>query len=192
MKFICLFLLASVVSFYSLAQEKFRNALLPDHIVFQYAGSIGFMSAGGGYSIFKNKAGLDLLYGYVPKFTGSKPIHSLTLKFTANPWKVSVNEKINWYPLTTGVYFCYTFGSEYTSKLPAWYPDGYYWWSEAIRANLFIGGAVSASVGQDGRRLSGYYEVGTNELKLASYAQNRAGLKLTDILHLGVGMKYHF
>jgi hypothetical protein len=177
------------------AQEnKRRKWYVPDFAVAQYAGSIGFLSAGAGYDIFKGKAHVDLLIGYVPEFTGSKSLETITLKFTASPLKIPVNKNITVDPLTSGVYFCYTPGKEFSSDLPSWYPDGYYWWSEAIRANIFIGGKVKivANRLKNGSYITPYYEIGTNEIKLVSYFQNGRSLNIWTILHAGVGVRYHF
>jgi hypothetical protein len=171
-----------------------RKWYVPDFAVAQYAGSIGFLSAGAGYDIFKGKGHIDLLVGYVPQFTGSKSLETLTLKFTAAPLKISVNQHVTVYPLTTGIYFCYTPGKEFSSDLPSWYPEGYYWWSEAIRANIFLGGKIkiASSRFKAGSFISPYYEVGTNEIKLVSYAQNASSLSFWKILHAGIGVRYNF
>ena len=49
------------------AQER---GLRPDFVTTQYAGSIGFVSVGAGYNIFKDKARTSLQYGYVPHSEG--------------------------------------------------------------------------------------------------------------------------
>ncbi len=171
-----------------------RKWYSPDFVVAQYAGSIGFLSIGTGYTMLNDKATIDVLFGYVPNFTGSKSIRTITLKFTGIPMKVAINKNITWYPVTTGVYFSYTLGKEYSSDLPSWYPEGYYWWSEAIRANVFIGGAAKIMTEKLRSRASvtPYYEVGTNEIKLVSYFQNGKSLNFSDILHVGIGVRYQF
>src|SRR5262245_59740748 len=110
------------------AQElNSRKWFVPDFLTAQYAGSIGFISAGAGYSIFHDKADVDLLVGVVSRFTGSKRLETITLKFTGSIIKARLNERITLTPLTAGVYFCYTPGREFSSDLPSWYPNGYYW-----------------------------------------------------------------
>ncbi len=167
---------------------------VPDFATLQYAGSIGMFAGGGGYSIFHDKATVELLFGFVPGSVGNAPLETITLKFTAAPWKVRFNQGITWQPLTMGTYFCYTPGREFSSDLPSWYPDGYYWWSEAVRVNIFIGG--SASIRTDRlrhiSRLDLYYELGTNEIKLVSYVQNPDYLSVGKIIHAGVGLRVHF
>lgn len=166
----------------------------PDFTILQYAGSIGFLSAGAGYAIFHDKANVDLLFGYVPASIGGAAIETVTLKFNASPWKIRLNRYVALYPLTSGAYFCYNFGREYSSDLPSWYPDGYYWWSEAVRANIFIGGngRMATERLKYFNKIDFYYELGTNEIKLVSYAQNSGTLSLWKILHLGIGIRFHF
>lgn len=168
---------------------------VPDFVTAQYAGSIGVVSAGVGYEILKHKANADLLFGYVPSsLAGERPLRTVTLKFTAEPTKIRLSKRTDIHPLTIGTYFSYTFGREFSSDLPSWYPTGYYWWSEAVRVNLFIGGNVRMASNRikSGSRITAYYEIGTNEIKLVSYAQNKSALNIWSILHAGIGVKYHF
>jgi hypothetical protein len=178
----------------SLSSKRVNKWYVPDFATLQYAGSTGFISVGGGYSIFKNKANMDILFGYVPVFAGGLPIETISLKFTGAVWRVPVNNRVGLNPLSIGTFFCYTPGREYSSELPSWYPTGYYWWSEAIRVNIFIGGGGDITLINSRRisKLNFYYELGTNEIKLVSYIQNTKVLTLGDILHAGIGMRIHF
>lgn len=171
-----------------------RKWFVPDFLTAQYAGSIGFVAGGAGYSIIHNKANVDILFGVVPRFTGSEGLETITLKFTGDMIRTRLNDHLVLTPLTAGVYFTYTPGSEFSSDLPSWYPDGYYWWSEAVRVNIFIGGNITATTNhfRGPRRVSAYYELGTNELKLVSYIQNHDTIKFWSILHAGVGVRYFF
>jgi hypothetical protein len=176
------------------AQETSRKWFVPDFITAQYAGSIGFVSGGTGYTIFREKAAVELLVGVVPGFVDSAPLETITLKFTGSVINIKLSERFSVTPLTAGVFFCYTPGREYSSDLPSWYPDGYYWWSEAVRVNIFVGGHVDVFTNRLGRprQLRGYYEIGTNEIKLVSYVQNTDALTLWNILHAGIGVRYFF
>jgi hypothetical protein len=176
-------------------QSSSRKWYVPDVAVVQYAGSIGFLSVGGGYSILHDKAYVDLLFGYVlPSQAGGESLETLTLKFTAAPWKLQPNARTEIRPLTMGTFFNYTMGRQYSSDLPGWYPSGYYWWSEAVRVNIFIGGSVSRTTPRwkGVKRASLYYELGTNEIKLVSYIQNTGYLNIWQILHAGIGVRAHF
>jgi hypothetical protein len=178
------------------AQERSRvkKWYVPDYAVVQYAGSVGFVSAGAGYNVLRDRANVDFLFGYVPAFAGGVPLETFTIKFTANLWTIPLGGRTTLHPLTTGLYFCYTPGKQYSSNLPSWYPEGYYWWSEAIRANIFIGGSLDVEIAGAKKlsRLNIYYELGTNEIKLVSYVQNAEALRLVDIVHAGIGVRLHF
>jgi hypothetical protein len=194
MRAIITFFLLSIIG-QSFAQEvKPRNWLLPDFVTLQYAGSIGFVSLGTGYATLQDRINIEVLFGVVPRFTGSEPMETITMKFTGSIIRTRLNEKITLTPLTAGLYFCYTPGKEFSSDLPSWYPDGYYWWSEAVRVNIFIGGNIAGVTNKLGRprKISAYYEIGTNEIKLVSYVQNGQTLSFWSILHAGVGVKYYF
>jgi hypothetical protein len=176
------------------AVRKSARWYIPDAGVLQYAGSIGFFSVGAGYSVFRDRAHVDLLFGVVPgTYAGGSAIETITLKFTATPWKIPVGTDVMIHPFSIGTFFCYTPGREYSSDLPSWYPDGYYWWSEAIRVNVFLGGNVSVRYNRWRfmRQADLYYEVGTNEIKLVSYIQNTGYLSFGKIIHLGVGLRVH-
>jgi hypothetical protein len=162
---------------------------IPDALDLQYAGSIGFLSAGAGYDIIHKKASIDILFGYLPRAIGGNDISTITLKFTALPWKIRAGDNTTIYPVTVGTFFSYTMGEKYSSDLPSWYPDGYYWWSEAVRVNIFVGGKVRHKFSKN--IWEAYYEVGTNELKLVSYVQNTGYLTVWDILHAGAGVRFY-
>ncbi|RAW01605.1 hypothetical protein [Pseudochryseolinea flava] len=182
------------ITFNSVSQSLNRRWYMPDFLTAQYAGSIGFISGGAGYEIFRKKAGVELLVGVVPGFIDSAPLETINLKFTGSIINVKINEAVTLTPLTAGLFFCYTPGIEYSSDLPSWYPEGYYWWSEAVRVNIFIGGHVSAMTDRFGRsrKVQAYYEIGTNEIKLVSYIQNSDALTVWNILHAGIGVRYFF
>ncbi|MBT1706076.1 hypothetical protein [Chryseosolibacter indicus] len=198
MRLYCIILLFAFTYIKGFAQEKEPHIprwYVPDFAAVQYAGSIGFFSIGAGYDLFKEKANVDLLFGYVPPaYAGDGAIRTMTLKFTGEVIRLQPNPTTLIHPLTIGTYFNYTFGHEYSSDLPAWYPNGYYWWSEAVRVNVFIGGNVRFITNrlQQGSKVTAYYEIGTNEIKLASYTQNVHALNIWSILHAGIGVRYHF
>jgi hypothetical protein len=191
---LAIFLYAVCVSTSVMGQESTRRWYVPDFLTAQYAGSIGFVSGGPGYSVFRQKAAVELLFGVLPGFIDSAPLETITLKFTGSIINVKLSDKVRVTPLTAGINFCYTPGKEYSSDLPSWYPKGYYWWSEAVRVNIFIGGHVDVLTNRMGRprKLSSYYEIGTNEIKLVSYIQNSDALTVWNILHAGVGVRYFF
>jgi hypothetical protein len=82
-----------------------RHPLIPDGVVLQHAGSIGFMSIGATYEVFQNKRGnIDALYGFVPKNKGG-PLHIVTAKFAYRPIGMKISDQVTVYPLNPGAFF---------------------------------------------------------------------------------------
>jgi hypothetical protein len=176
-----------------IAQQKKSHWLKPDHAVVQFAGSMGMYSAGIGYASRNNKVYLDFLMGHVPKEYSYNQLGIATVKFTKTIWQSNVlKNQCTFTPLTGGVFITYTFGKNF--NWPDHYPDGYYWWSESLRPNIFLGGMIARSFEADKtlKRLTFFYEVGTNDLKLTSYYLNPKTVSPFQILHGGLGLRLSF
>jgi len=177
------------------AHAQVPEFLIPKDIVIQHAGSIGFMSLGIGYPVFKNKRGsLDFNYGYVPEGRGGT-LRILSGKFAYRPWKIKISDGIKLYPANPGVFFTYHFGEQFDFY---WdkdtYEDGYYWWSTALRPHISISTEVELDALKifktskiKGIRL--YSEFNTNELYLVSYFKNVGAVPLRNIFKLGIGLR---
>ncbi|HEY1025869.1 MAG TPA: hypothetical protein VGE26_11935 [Sphingobacteriaceae bacterium] len=191
-----IFLAALVMPAFGSAQEK--SALVPNAAIVQYAGSIGFLSIGAGYDLFRNQRGsIDLMYGYVPKTKGGK-LDILSLKFSYRPFTIKIRDIAVVYPLNPGMFFSYTVDRKLSLS---WdrdqYGKGYYGWSEALRSHLSFGNEVDIS----GRKLFGdekikavvlYSEFNASDLYLVSWVLNREALSVSDIFKLGVGVRLKF
>lgn len=194
MKKIAVTILLSVLVLSASAQDSLfvnRKWYVPNHVKAQFAGSIGLVSAGAGYTIFNDKTDLDFYVGYVPQKFSNDNVFTVNLKLTHPLWRIEPDPNWKIAVITTGIYLSYTFGKEFSTDLPEWYPNGYYWWKEALRPNIFIGGNAQRRI-RNNKNLSAvglYYEIGTNDLKLVSYVQNTGYLSIWDILHAGVGIK---
>jgi hypothetical protein len=167
---------------------------LPDHVKLQFAGGIGFLSGGPGY-VSKNKTlETDLLLGYLPEKLGGDALVSATLKTSYSPWFINLKNTYHIAPFTIGAYLSYTFGPQFDSKWPSYYPKGYYWWATAFRPGAYIGGKAGRELpfSKRKRELQLYYELGTYDLLLISYVQNTGYLRPGDILNLSFGLKLGF
>lgn len=181
-------------------KAQFLKKLVPDDAIVQYAGSIGFLSAGLGYDLFGNKRGsLDFNFGYVPKTAGG-PLRILSLKFAYRPWKVSFGKWGTFYPLNPGTFLSYHFGKDYDFQ---WdenqYVKGYYWWSSALRPHLSFSNEVKLNLKKifnskapGLQSISIYSEFNTNELYLISFLQNVDALSVTHIFKVGFGLRLRF
>ena len=179
--------------FTTVDDSEFMQRYMPDYAKLQFAGGIGFMSAGLGYTFFEHKLDVTLFYGYVPKTFTIDDLHSISLQFTVKLLRYQLTEQIEVLPLNVGWFAHHTFGNEYWVKLPDNYPDGYYWWSPGRNAGVFIGAEVKTKLLASKTPASGmafYWRVGTRGLYLASKVGN-SSIPLSDIIEYGFGVAFY-
>lgn len=162
------------------------------HVVLQTAGGAGVVSGGVGFVAARDRLETDILVGYVPEKLAGSALSIATAKVLYSPYTVPLSEKFQLRPLTVGMYLSYTHGT-INDEEPFQYTKGYYWFSTDTRVGILLGGRLSylaprATPGRT-RRISAYYELGTNDLYLASYVPNIKAMNFTDILTLGLGVK---
>ena len=171
-----------------------RKWYKPDHFVVQYAGNIGLISAGPGYSYLNDKVESDIMYGIVPGFEANTSIHILTLKNAYHPFNIHLGEKYILDPVRLGFGISYSIGPQFYTTWPGQYPKGYYWWASSLRLTPFIGTSLSRKIGNDDtaiKRLELYGELGTTDLDIVSKADNKS-LSYGDILNIAIGTKLVF
>lgn len=178
------------------AQKK--NFLIPDAVIIQYAGSIGYISVGAGYDIFKNKRGnIDFNYGYVPVSKGGE-LHSITAKFAYKPFEIKLNNWGKLYPLNPGVFLSYTFHDDLSFKFnSSEYPSGYYYWSPALRPHISLSNEIELNMNKIWKeigieKIGIYTEFNSNDYYIINYFQNIKALSLADVFQLGVGIRFKF
>ncbi len=188
--------LTLIFSINSFSQKKDYNdttkfkKFLPNYVKLQYAGGIGFMSVGVGYTFFKNRLDVTMFYGYVPKAFSITDLHSISLQLTGKLLKFNINENIQILPLNFGWYAHHTFGSEFWIALPDKYSKGYYWWSPGRNAGVFIGAEIKTKLLASKTPASGtafYVRIGTRGLYLSSKWGNNT-IPVKDIIELGFGV----
>ena len=167
----------------------------PHHLVGQFAGGQGMMTAGVGYSLNRNRLDLDLLAGYVPCRYSITPMGIFTAKATYTPWSIPLGHQ-GWAvrPLALGGYLSYTVSDGLNATQDNKYPVDYYWWSAHARVGGFLGGRIAYPLpsncpAKPRRLVSFYYELGTNDLYVTSWWANPEGLSPLDVATLGVGIK---
>jgi hypothetical protein len=183
---LCLLLFVSAV----MAQNN--NGIVPDYIVVQHAGSIGYMSAGAGYNLFReDKGNLDFSYGVVPESKGG-PLNIVTAKFAYRAVEIAASKGVRIYPLNPGLFFSYHLNKQFDIAFDReQYGKSYYGWSTAIRGHLSVSNEIRFNIGQHAKPVSIYSEFNASDLYLASlfYQENRKWLKPTDIIKLGIGIR---
>lgn len=193
-----LFLICYAGSLSGIAQEIEKKNKpkwwVPEYTKFQFAGAIGFLSAGAGYINKTGKSETELIIGFLPKSIGGDNLFSATLKTNRIPWKKELSEQWTLLPFQFGGYLSYTFGSEFNTLLPDRYPGGYYWWSTSLRVGMFLGSRFRYHPVTDSpfKSVDFYYEIGTYDLKFLSYAQNVESLSVLDMVNLSFGVRLEF
>lgn len=195
-KVLSVFLLTAAVGSGSFAQKL--DFLVPDDVLIQYAGSIGYFSVGAGYELLKNKKGsLDFTYGYVPGSKGGR-LHIVASKFAYRPFEIKVKDWAKIYPFNPGVFFSYTFHEDLEINFPRHqYAKNYYYWSEAIRSHLSF--SAELQLIEEGllkttgfKAITLYSELNSNDFYLINYFQNLEELSLLDVFKLGIGLRLKF
>lgn len=173
------------------AQKKGFKIKPPGHINVQYAGGMGFISIGTGYSTKNEKLDADLFYGYLPESIGGTTIHSISGKITWVPLHPLPIKKYQLEPLMTGLIVNYSFGKQYFSFDPPNYPYRYYSFPTAIHSAIFLGSRVGYNFPPQSfvKRMSFYYEVLSFDREILSFVSNTKSLKVTDIVTLSLGVK---
>jgi len=192
-------LLLSVFSWGLYAQEKeehekdstYRQAyrFLPDYLKLQYAGGIGFMSLGAGYTYFHQRLDVSIFYGVVPEGMSIQTLHSISIQLTGKFLRYKV-KNIEILPLNFGWYVHHTFGHEFWVTLPDKYVKGYYWWSPGRTAGIFLGGEIRTKLLGSRTPASGtafYVRAGSRGLYIASKFGNHS-IPMKDIIELGFGV----
>lgn len=170
--------------------------LIPTHAKLQYAGGIGFMSAGFGWDYGPRcQWETDLMVGVVPAYNAKDPKMTLTLKQNWMPWGIRCGERFAVEPFACGIYLSTILSDRFWVREPDRYPKHYYPIATRLRAHLFVGQRVTwnTSLRRERlvRRITAYYELSTCDIYLISKVGNR-WLRLSDILGLSFGVKFQF
>ncbi|WP_375435216.1 hypothetical protein [uncultured Hymenobacter sp.] len=170
----------------------------PSHVQVQTAGGMGLIAAGVGYTTLRDRLEADVLVGYVPEKHAGSTLSIATVKLLYTPYTVPLSDKFELQPLTIGIYGSYTHNT-INDEVRGQYTKGYYWFSTDTRIGPLLGGRLSylrptAIPSDRQRRISAYYELGSNDLYLVSMFSNanRKSLSPADVLTLGLGLKMDF
>ena len=175
--------------------RKRWEALIPTQSVVQFAGNMGFLSFGMGWSYGKrNQWETNQLIGFIPKYKSSRAKVTMTIKENYIPWSVYVGKGVQIEPLRTGLYLNAVFGSEFWNEQPSRYPNDYYeFLSTKFRLNIFAGQGVTKIVPMNHLRfvksVTAFYELGTCDLYIRAKYQDHS-VKFWDLMGLSLGLKF--
>lgn len=172
-----------------------KKLYVPNHIVVQYAGGFGFLSAGLGFDFSSDKIALDILVGYLPKSIGGIDIWAIGAKSVYKPWQISIGKNMSIVPVNIGVFTIHAIGKQYSKiKHSNYYPKGYYWWPSNTRIGPTIGQNYYFSIlKQKGeiKTLEIYWDFSADDFGIYSYFDNKT-VKLKNIFFFDIGIKYYF
>lgn len=175
-------------------QQKIIKALVPDQAIIQYAGSIGYVSAGVGYNFFKERSALSFHYGHVPVNKGGE-LNILAVKFDYKTFAIKLGNDVVFYPVNPVIFFSYTLGNDFGLKFDSdKYDNGYYFWSPALRGHLGFNSEIKLLGDKSSKikSVSVFAEANTNDLYMVSWYENRTSTPIYNIFHLGFGLKLNF
>ncbi len=175
----------------ALIKTKKRAWYLPDYAKIQFAGNIGFLSAGIGHQFLNKHLYSELIYGYVPaSISKAEKIHIITIKNTFPIWSKKIKE-VTLSPIT-GFTTSFETGNNSFLKLPDKYPKGYYV-TNAFHLTLFIGAKVHKDF-MNSKIIKGadlYFELGTVETYLW-YGIISTEVKVNKIFSSAIGINLYF
>lgn len=191
MKKVSIILLLIQISLSINAQSKIFDNIKPDHIKLQYAGNIGVISTGIGYSFFNNKIQSDLFYGYIPEFIGGANIHTISNK---NTFKLIQFPFINKISLTHSIGFSIIYSKTNNTffLLPKQYPENYYQ-QNALNFSPFFSYSLSPINYNNDKilnKISLYFEISTID-KFLWYYFKTAAINFTELWNLAIGITIH-
>jgi len=151
----------------------------------QYAGNMGFISAGVGSYFFNDRISADVNYGLLSKYINGVRVHSFSVKPAYN------FKEIHYGSFTTrcyaGMNVVYSIGRNIYPRAPDHYPRNYYP-QNAFHFNPFIGLKKGNEINERKiRKLHLYAELGTVDYEIW-YALKNKEIAVYDILNLCFGM----
>lgn len=167
-----------------------KKWFVPDYARLQFAGNIGFMSAGVGYELFHKKIATEFIYGYVPEEYAHTTIHTITFKTLA---PIIRKQWLNliWKPYM-GFAFSYETGHNSFVSLPDYFPEGYYA-SNAFHLSILAGLEIRKDFVET-KFISGigaYAEAVTVD-SFFWYKVNSRQVKVYQVVSLALGVNIYF
>lgn len=173
--------------------KELWESLIPTYTKLQYAGGMGLMNLGFGWSYGqRDQWETDVFLGFIPRYSSDNSKVTMTLKQNFIPWQKPLNKTMTLEPLTTSLYLNTVFSDEFWTKEPERYPSGYYNFSTRVRFHLSVGQRLRFNIPDKkrlfARSITAFYEISTCDLYVVSAFTNK--LSLDDYLRLSFGLKF--
>lgn len=169
------------------------ESLMPTYTKLQYAGGMGLMNIGIGWSYGKMKQWeTDVFLGFIPRYASDNSKITFTLKQNLIPWQKFISKRWVLEPFTCSLYFNTVFSDEFWTNEPDRYPKGYYGFSTRIRTHISVGQRMRYMIPDKNRffsrSITAFYEISTCDFYLVSAFGNH--LHPFDYLRLSFGIKF--
>ena len=176
--------------------DRYRDlwtSLMPTYSKLQYAGGMGLINFGLGWSYGKkNQWETDAFLGFIPRYSSDNSKITMTLKQNFIPWRKELNKTLTLEPLVCGLYFNTVFSDEFWTQEPDRYPKGYYGFSTRVRTHIFAGQRLRINIPDKkrffSRSVTAFYEISSCDFYIVSAFTNH--LKPEDYLRLSFGVKF--
>lgn len=173
--------------------QNFWQSLMPTYTKLQYAGGMGLMNFGFGWSYGKNDQWeTDVFLGFIPRYSSDKSKITFTLKQNFIPWQKTLNKTLTFEPLACAIYFNTVFSDEFWTQEPDRYPNGYYGFSTRVRTHISVGQRLRFTIPDKNRffsrSITAFYEISSCDFYIANAFTNHLGLD--DYLRLSFGIKF--
>lgn len=156
---------------------------VPDLIISQTAGYVGYVSLGAGYFLTKRWE-TDLLFGYVPEFIGGDDIYQISWKNSLHPFGLKRYGDFRYSPIYIGITTIYGLDDDLHVVLPKRYPRGYY---PPTALHLAVNLGAEARYHKHGI----FIEISALDTGIEAYANNPGFFSLSDITTLAFGYKFY-
>lgn len=176
---------------------EYWNKLIPRMAMFQYAGGMGTVSIGPGWSYGRDHClETHLLLGWIPKQYNRHSYMTLSVRELWMPWRLNVGQSnFEVQPLTMSLGLNSILHEDFWNSQPDRYPKGYYVISTRLRFMFGLGQRFSYNIPKHrrtwGRRISFYYEVSICDLYVRQAIIND-DIPFGDLLTIGVGLIHTF
>lgn len=166
-----------------------RQWYVPQFIPFQYAGNIGVVSTGLGYSTRTRNYHLSLLYGYVPKSVGGTYIHTVAAKntFPITRYAMKNNQLLIPY---LGLGLSVEVSGNAFFRQPAHFPESYYDFPKNVHVLAYGGAKMQHIFNESWSGLRGvefFAEAGTIDIYLWYKSMSRE-IRFNEIFSLALGV----
>lgn len=181
-------LLAIILCIISISNNIFANNA--NHIFYlksHYADNIGVISVGSGIILWE-RVMFDINYGYLPERQETHSIYTFALKRSVIVLKHQLFNRKTFYYI--GFMTSYSITSNTYSRLPHYFPAGYYDFPNSVHFHAYLGASIQTKSLLPNTEPYLFAEVGSYDYAIISAIQNNY-LKPHNIINSCFGIKIY-